>query len=142
MTPEKLRIIAVARKQLALADDDYRSILRLYGGVESARDLAPGGFTAVMRRFDQLGFKSTSKRKPMAQRMGMAAPGQVSLMRQLWAEFTDGQGTDATLGKWLERQFRASALAFVSADLAPKVVAGMKAMVAKRAASAAPHDAA
>lgn len=129
----KVRIIHVARRQLHLSEEDYRSILNLFGGVQHAAELTNGGFTAVMGRFTALGFQSTSPRRPLSQRRGMASSGQTSLIRQLWAEFTGETGTEADLGKWLERQFGVSALRFVAADLAPKVIAALKAMKVKRA---------
>ena len=134
LADSKVRLIHVARRQLGLTDEDYRSILGLMGGVAHAADLDPRGFTAVMARFEALGFRSTSPRRPLSVRTGMATPGQVSLIRQLWAECTDGQGTDATLGKWLERQFHVSSVRFVTLDLAPRVIGAMNAMKAKRKA--------
>lgn len=139
MTPEKQRILHVARRQLGLTEDDYRAVLKRCAGVESSRDLCLRGFNAVMDHFKRLGFKSTSKRKPMAARAGMAAPGQVQMIRGLWADYTEGQGTDATLGKWLERTFHVSALAFVSAEVAPKAIKALRVMAAKKAARPAPQ---
>lgn len=132
-----MRLIHVARRQLGLSEDDYRAVLALYGGVTSATELDQRGFTAVMARFEQLGFRSTSQRRPMPVRAGMASPGQTSFIRQLWAECTNGAGTEASLGKWLERQFGVSALRFVPAELAPKVIGGLRAMKAKLGRSAA-----
>jgi hypothetical protein len=129
---KKVRLIHVARRQLGLTEEDYRSILNLFGGVSHAAELDLAGFTGVMARFNSLGFSSTSPRQPLAPRTGMASPGQASLIRQLWAECTGDAGTDAELGKWLERQFGVSAVQFVTADLAPRVIAGLKAMKIKR----------
>jgi hypothetical protein len=128
----KLRLIHVARRQLGLMEGDYRAILGLYGGASSATMLDQVGFTAVMDRFRELGFRSTSSRRPLPARVGMASPGQVQLIRRLWAEFTDGEGSDATLGKWLERTLKVSALPFVTADLAFKAIGALKSMTGKR----------
>jgi hypothetical protein len=137
LAPSKRAIIGVARRQLALTDEDYRSILGLYAGVHSATELDQAGFTAVMARFAELGFQSTSARRPIPARNGMATPGQTSLIRHLWAECTAGKGTDASLGKWLERQFGVSSVRFVTREQAPKVIGGLKAMKARLAQSAA-----
>ncbi len=138
----KVRLVHVARQQLGIAEEDFRDMLALYGGVTSTTQLSYEGFTALMERFKALGFRSTSKRKPEAPRIGMASPGQVSLIRQIWAEYTHDTGTDASLGKWLERQFGISSVRFVTGELAPKVVGalkGMKRKAAQRAvATAAP----
>jgi hypothetical protein len=131
----KLALLHVARRQLCLSEDDWRGILGLHGGVASSAALDARGFNAVMARLEQLGFKSTSARKPLPERDGMALPGQTSLIRQLWAECTGGVGTEAALGKWLEKQFKVSSIRFITADLAPRVIAGMRAMAAKRRAA-------
>jgi len=130
----KTRILHVARRQLGLDDDAYRDVLFNAAGVRSAKDLDGTGFDLVMRRFAELGFQSTSRRKPLAARRDMASPAQVQLIRELWAQFTDGQGDDRSFGKWLDGRFKVSSIRFVSRDLAPKVIGALKAMVAKRAA--------
>jgi hypothetical protein len=141
IAPAKVSLIHVARRQLDLSEEDYRAVLSLFGGVASAKELDQRGFTAVMARLEHLGFRSTSPRRPMTARTGMASPGQTSFIRQLWAECTQGAGTDATLGKWLERQFGVSSLRFVSADLAPKVIGGLKAMKGRLAQPSRPSAA-
>jgi len=128
----KVALIHVARRQLGLTEEDYRSTLNLFGGVSHAAELDIKGFTAVMARFTALGFNSTSPRRPLATRLGMASPAQTSLIRQLWAECTGNEGTEADLGKWLERQFGVSLLRFVNSELAPRVIGGLKAMKIKR----------
>jgi hypothetical protein len=133
----KLRVIHVARRQLGLTEEDYRSILMLFGGVSHSAELDLAGFTAVMERFTALGFASTSPRRPFAQRLGMASPRHTSLIRQLWAECTNDAGTQRELGKWLEGHFGVSSLRFLTGELAPKVIAGLKAMKTKRMAQKA-----
>ena len=120
LAPAKVRLVHVARRQLQLTEEDYRAAFAIYGGSASCTDLSNGGFSALLKRFEELGFRSTSTRRPMPARAGMASPSQVSLIRQLWHDFTGGDGTDASLGTWLERQFRVSALRFMTSELAPK----------------------
>lgn len=64
VTERQLALIHVAKKDLGLADEDYRSILELYGGVSSAKFLKLDGFERVMLHLERLGFKSTSERQP------------------------------------------------------------------------------
>ncbi len=85
-----------------------------------------------MARFEKLGFRSTSPRRPLPARVGMASPAQSSLISQLWAECTDNEGTEAGLGKWLEKVFKVSSIRFVTVELAPKVISGLRSMKAKR----------
>lgn len=134
---KKIALIHVAKKQIGLTEDDYRAILSQYGRAGSAADLSPEGFKRVMARLEGLGFKSTSTARPLPDRAGMASAEQTSLMRHLWHEFTNGQGTDATFGKWLEGRFKLSSIRFINARTAPKVIAALRAMVKRRAGKAA-----
>ncbi|MEI8396211.1 MAG: regulatory protein GemA [Rhodospirillaceae bacterium] len=131
---KKIALIRVAKSQLGLTDDDYRAVLKHYGTVDSSKDLDLVGFMAVMTYFEQCGFQSTAKKRNFGNRPGMASERQVGLIRQLWAEFTDGTGTDATLGKWLDRTFKVSAIRFLPADKAPNAITALKAMKQRKAA--------
>jgi hypothetical protein len=131
--PKKVRLLRVAVTRLALSEDDFRAILRHVGHVESTRDLNDDGFSRVMEHFARLGFQSFSRQRNFGDRPGMASAGQVQKMRALWAEYTAGAGTDATLGKWLEHTFKVAALRFVPAESAPKIITALKVMVGKRA---------
>ncbi len=137
---KKVALIQVAKAQLGLTDDDYRTALKRYGGVDSSKDLNLDGFMAVMTYFEHCGFKSTSKKKNFGDRPGMASERQVALIRKLWSEFTDDAGTDATIGKWLSRTFKVSALRFLPGDKASKVITALKAMVAKKATTVASSE--
>ncbi len=134
LSTSKLSIIHVAKSQLGLDDAAYRDLLWNLTGVRSSRELTQGGFELLMQRFAELGFKSTSRLKPLPARAGMASPAQVQKMRGLWAEFTDGEGTDLSLGKWLESRFKVSNVRFVSAELAQTVIGGMILMLRRKAA--------
>lgn len=136
----KSALIRVAKSQLGLTDDDYRATLKRYGNVDSSKDLDLAGFKAVMTYFEHCGFKSTAKKRNFGDRNGMASERQVAMIRKLWAGFTDGIGTDATLGKWLDRTFKVSAIRFVNAATAPKAITALKAMVEKKAAPAASSE--
>lgn len=51
ISPKKLALIHVVKKELGLAERDYRRILWLIAGVRSARDLDEAGFSKLMRYF-------------------------------------------------------------------------------------------
>lgn len=133
LSAAKLAMIHVARRKLGMEEADYRLFLLRMAGVESARDLTEAGFRQVMEGFAHLGFQSDSAARNFGRRPGMAGAGHVAAMRRLWGQYTGGAGTDATLGKWLERSWGVSALRFVTADQAPKVVHALKRMVARDA---------
>ena len=142
LSADKIALIHVARRRLDMQDDDYRTMLLRVAGVESARDLGMAGFRQMMDAFAMLGFQSDSAARNFGRREGMAGAGHVAAIRRLWGEYTDGEGTDATLGKWLERTWGVSALRFVTAEKAPKVVAVLKGMVNRRKTKVASDDAA
>jgi hypothetical protein len=133
LPPAKIALLHVARKKLGMEEDDYRLLLLRVAGVDSARDLSEAGFRQVMEAFAMLGFTSDSAAASFGRRTGMASPGQVVAIRRLWAEFTAGEGTDATLGKWLDKHWGITALRFLPAPIAPKVLIALRAMCARRA---------
>lgn len=130
---KQLSLIHIGKARLALTDDVYRAILHRVAGVKSARELDTLGVNAVMEAFYRLGFESTAPHKPFgSDRPGMATNRQCRLIRALWAEWTGGQGTDASLGQWLDRSFAVSALRFVTAEHAAKAITALKVMKGRR----------
>lgn len=127
----QLSLIHVAKAKLALADDDYRTILRRFGRVESSADLDRSGFYRVMDAFARLGFRSEASKRNFGTRPGMASPSQVDLIRALWLEFKGEDANDLTLGRWLERTFHVSSIRFLEAGQAQKAIGALKAMKAR-----------
>lgn len=132
LTRKQTALVHVARKQLGLTDEQYRAILLQLAGVETSKHLDRIGFELVMQYMAALGFKSDFAKTFYGHRPGMATPAQVSLIRALWDEYTEGETTDLALGKWLARTFKVSAVRFVTFDHAPKAIAALKAMKAKK----------
>lgn len=60
--------IHIAKKDLALDEDTYRSMLQRVAGVTSAKDLSPLKTTAVLAELVRLGWK------PKKSKVGRAAP--------------------------------------------------------------------
>ena len=139
IAPNKVALVHVARRRLGLDEADYRAILLRVAGVDSATRLDDDGFRQLMDVFAAMGFQSDSAARNFGRRPGMAGSGHVAAIRRLWQEYTHGEGTDATLGKWLERTWGVSALRFLTAEQAPKVVAVLKGMVARRQAPQGMH---
>ncbi len=126
---KQIAMLQVARKQLGLADEDYYTILWHEAGARSSRDLDNDSFDAVLRRFERLGFKRPAGRpRQFGHRWAMATPAQVAHIRRLWSDFTDGQGDDRSLGRWLEKTFKVSDIAFVGERQAAKVITALIAM--------------
>ena len=60
LTNKQLALVHLAKKELGLTEEDYRNVLQLYGGVDSAKHLRLDGLERVMEQFERLGFKSTA----------------------------------------------------------------------------------
>lgn len=66
---QQLSKIHIAKKDLGLDDDTYRSLLNRVTGKSSAKDLSPLQVAGVLREFERLGWKSKQGRdkpKPAA----------------------------------------------------------------------------
>lgn len=67
-TGSRLALVHVARRELALTDEEYRAILMEEAGVGSASLLRPEGVDAVMRRFKAMGFVQIARPKAKRRR--------------------------------------------------------------------------
>jgi phage gp16-like protein len=143
MDKRKLGLVRVARTRLGMSEDDYRALLRRVAGVDSSRDLDFRGFEAVMAEFRRLGFRSDwHKATGGNTAFGMASGAQVALIRRLWGDFTNNEGTDASLRTWLENHHKISHARFADTATARKIIAALRAMVARRRATSQPPAAA
>lgn len=138
MDKRKISLVQIAKSRVGMVDEDYRQMLQSVAGVGSAKDMDKHGFDAVMRRFQDLGFTSDFAKTNLANRHpDMATPAQIAKLRGLWQQFTDGKGTDASLGKWLDGRFRVSALRFLDRDTAHKATGALVKMVKRHSTEAA-----
>lgn len=126
LSKAQLGLLRVAKAQLALDEDSYREILERFGGSRSAADLDAGGFTAVMARFQQLGFVSTSRKRGFGERVGMASAAQLEMIQGLFAE-ASGDNDAGHLTAWLEKYHKVSSLRFVTMAKAGQIIAALKA---------------
>lgn len=134
-TRKQLALVHVAKKQLGLDDAAYRAALERAAGVRSARDLDGPGLDAAMAEFTRLGFRQKPGRPDgpdYGERWGFATPAQVRLIRDLWNEYTKGEGTELSLGKWLNRTYGCSALRFLTSADAPKAITALMEMARRR----------
>ena len=118
----KTALIHVAKKQLDMADPDYRARLMRVAGVTSSAQLDERGFDALMAELERLGFRSTKGRSQAGRREGMATPAQVGKIRALWQSYS-GSDDDLRLGRWLEKHFHVSHLRFLEGWRAGKAIA-------------------
>ena len=87
----KLALVHVAKRELALTDQEYRAILMEEAGVSSASMLTPPGVDAVMRRFKALGFVKLERTKRPKTVLGLGptdppTDAQQELLRELWTK--------------------------------------------------------
>lgn len=140
MTPKQVALVHLAAKQLGFDDDLYRTVLKVHGGVESAKALDRRGFERVMAYFTAHGFRSSWTKRTFGTRPGMATPEQIEMIRRLWAEWS-GAGNDVAMNRWLERSYHVSSLRFLTQAAASKAINGLKAMTRRRSqANAAQED--
>lgn len=134
-TPKQIAVVHLAKKQLGMDEEMYRTVLKLHGGVTSAADLDARGFERVMAYFTACGFRSTWTKRTYGERAGMASPRQVELIRELWRQWA-GADDEKGLNAWLERSFHVSALRFLPASTVGKAITGLKVMAARKQAKA------
>jgi phage gp16-like protein len=134
--PKKLALLHVAKKQLAMTDDDWRAMLSRAAGYDSSADLDDIGFERVMLELRRLGFKSTSAKRSYGHRPGFATPAQIATMRTIWKEWHGDDPDERALNAWLTRFHHVSALRFVTREKANAVLVALKAMLARKLRSA------
>lgn len=146
LSREKIALIHVARRDLQLDDDIYRSVLREVAGVGSSAELSLSGFDAVMSRFERLGFKSRTAQagdmagasgdaRQLGDRPGWATSAQLDYIRNLWVQWL-GRDDEAALARWIENKYHVSALRFLDVVAAQKAIEGLKCMAKRRGAAA------
>ena len=132
LSPKQTALLHVAKKHLGMEDDDYRAMLQDVAGVTSSRDLDGYDFAAVLQRLRALGFRHEGGARDLGERKGMASGAQIAFIRSLWNEYTEGEGDDRSLGKWLERTFKLSDIRFIRYGEAGRVITALKAMAERK----------
>ncbi len=133
ITPKQIALLHVAKKQLGLDDETYRAVLQRVTGCDSAADLTQPGFTAAVKYFTSMGFRSTWTKRSYGYRPTMATPPQVDLIRSLWAKFLSREDeNDGELNKWLDRFHKVSSLRFVDSKKASKVISALRNMNSRK----------
>lgn len=134
VTNQQIALLHVAKKELGLRDDDYRSILDVYGGTNSAKHLTLEGFERVMKHLEWLGFTSNNPaqakkpyRAPERDANGSPYPAQLKMIQSLyeqlgWTEPERQRGFCQRVIKKPWPQTRAEA---------NKIFEGLKAMLAR-----------
>ena len=140
LTRKQTALLHVAKKQLALTDEDYRAILHAEARAKSSRELDAIGFEAVIQRFMTLGFTPTSAqrraRASYGHRAGMATPEQLDAIRGMWDRWSEGRGGGAAFRQWLHRTCKVSHERFLTHEQASKAMTGLRVMTRRAAEKA------
>ncbi|RZF83733.1 regulatory protein GemA [Pseudoalteromonas sp. CO325X] len=109
-----IQLIHIAKSQLALDDDTYRSALRGVTGKTSCKELGVKELTAVLEHFKKSGFKcrSNGSKKRMSPKSSARQLGEINKIRAIWITMhkqgfvRDGSETalDAFVNRMLNRR--------------------------------------
>lgn len=131
ITPGQIALLHVAKRDLCLDDEDYRSILRHYR-VETAKDLNMQDFEQLMAYLKSLGFKSTNPRQPShapwRDAQGLPYPAQLAEINRMFRELDIPEG-------FRQQGFCKKVIKKVwpqTRGEANKIIEGLKAMIKRR----------
>lgn len=124
--------VHLAKKQLALAEESYRDILRRMTGKESAAALSERDLDRVLAEFKRLGWK------PKPNRTGTSKHAQIRMIHAVFADICklglDAEDEAAALRAFVRRQTKTKANpegvsdpAFLDSVQANRVLEGLKA---------------
>jgi hypothetical protein len=132
----KLSLIHIAKKDSGITDDAYRALLEGAAGVDSAAKIEyEYQFNAVMKAFENLGFKSTARsggKKPRPQwtdKWG-GTEDQRAKIEVLWQSCARNK-TEKALRAFIKRIAKVDHPRFLNAELARKVILALEAMARK-----------
>jgi hypothetical protein len=132
----KLSLIHIAKDSVGIADDAYRILLEGAAGVDSAAKLKyEYQFNAVMKAFENLGFKSTQRsggknpRPHWTDEWG-GTEDQRAKIEVMWQTCAHNKSEKA-LRAFIKRIARVDHPRFLRVDLARKVIFALEAMMQK-----------
>ena len=125
-----IRLIHVAKRDLALDDDSYRAILQRIGKKASAADLAVPELNQVLEYLKRSGFKVRSKAQPATQSRPLAQDEQHKKIRALWL-FLHQIGVvknpaESALAAYVKRITGRDAMQWLAGDQLEQVIESLK----------------
>ncbi len=132
-----IRLIHVAKRDLSLDDETYRSILQRFGRKESSSDLTVPELEQVLEHLKRSGFKVRSKGKPAKPKAVKAKPSrplaqdaESKKIRALWL-FLHELGavknpSEEALATYVKRIAGVDALQWISGEQAERLIETMK----------------
>jgi hypothetical protein len=134
----KLSLIHLAKKETGIPDDAYRILLDGAAGVNSAADIEyEYQFNAVMKAFENLGFKSAMRnggKKPRPQWADQwgGTEDQRAKIEVMWQTCARNK-TEKALRLFIKRITRVDHPRFLNVQLARKVILALEVMARKNA---------
>lgn len=130
-----IKLIHVARRELGMADEDYRSMLAgmpALGGRTSSADLSIEGLDLVLRALKSKGFKIRAQGPASAQpTRTMATDPRSRKIRSLWLQLRDAgvlrNASEKALASYVKRITGVEDLAWLSDSQANQVIEALKA---------------
>lgn len=124
-----LATVHIARKQLAMQDDDYGALMERVTGHRSAADCSDDQLHRAIREFEAKGFRSTSGR---SKRRIVGGGETVRKARAMWISLYQlgaiRDGSDAALEVLGRRQLKVDRLVWANERHANRLIEALKAM--------------
>lgn len=121
--------IHIARKALAMQDDDYRAVLERVTGHASAKDCSDNQLLATIAEFERLGFRPNSGSR---RRRDVGGGLTVRKARAMWISLYQlgaiADGSDAALEAFGRRQLRVDRLRWANEREGFRLIEALKAM--------------
>lgn len=135
--PGQIKRIHVLLSKMGVSDEDYRARLRESFGVDTCKALSSSQAGKLIRDMEALArgmgidVGRRGRRREWKRRPGMATPRQLRKIEAMWADVSrqkTAADKRAALGKFLERRWGVSDLAFVTHEMPPRIIAALEAM--------------
>jgi phage gp16-like protein len=122
-------MIHVAKKQLGMEDDAYRSLLWSIARVNSAGDLDWAGRKQLLEHMKKCGFKARPPKNAGARELEADAQGKMilALWLQLHEQGVARDPSDRALASWVKRQTGVDSIRWLRPDQKARVIESLKA---------------
>ncbi len=134
----QVKRIHVLINKIGVSDEDYRARLRESFGVSTCKALSSAQAGKLIRDMETLAKgmgvdvgRRKGRRREWKRRPGMATPRQLRKIEAMWMGVSNQRtpaDKRAALGKFLERRFGVSDLAFITHEMPPKIIRALEAM--------------
>lgn len=120
--------VHIARKQLAINDDDYRELMQRVTGHDSAKECSIGELREAVANFERMGFRATGASK----RRDLGGAATIRKARAMWISLYQlgaiDDGSDAALEAFGKRQLRVDRLRWASERDGFRLIEALKAI--------------